>query len=87
VSVTHVPSPTTTAEPARVAFAIPRRVGGAVVRNRLRRQARAHLAERAGTTAMSGAYLVALAPGAAAADRPELLADLDVCLERVEQRR
>ena len=88
VSVTHVPARTTTsADPARVAFAIPRKVGGAVVRNRLRRQARAHLAERAGRTAMSGAYLVALAPGAAAADRPELLADLDLCLERVEQRR
>jgi RNase P protein component len=57
------------------------------VRNRLRRQMRAHLARRSGEVAMSGAYLVALAPGATSVDGPELLAELDTCLERAEPRR
>jgi ribonuclease P protein component len=88
VSVTHLPAaPIHDGDPPRVAFAIPRKVGGAVVRNRLRRQMRAHLARRSGEVAMSGAYLVALGPGAASVPGSELLADLDTCLERAEPRR
>ncbi|HEY6533148.1 MAG TPA: ribonuclease P protein component [Acidimicrobiales bacterium] len=88
VAVTHLPpSPTLGHQPARVAFAIPRKVGGAVVRNRLRRQIRAHLVERATETPMSGAYLIALGSDAAAAGRQHVLADLDTCLERAERRR
>src|SRR5690606_22507821 len=47
-----------------VAFAIPRRVGGAVVRNRIRRRLRAVFAEGAGGAIGPGAYLVAVRPGA-----------------------
>ena len=39
------PSPLTGDEPPRVAFAVSRKVGTAVVRNRLRRQVRAYLGE------------------------------------------
>ena len=47
VAVTYLPAPEAeAADPPRVAFAVPRRTGPAVVRNRLRRRARAHLAAR-----------------------------------------
>jgi len=90
VSVTYLPPPPpSTREPARVAFAVPRKVGTAVVRNRLRRQVRSHLDARARTAegVTSGAYLVALAPGAAAAGRDQVLSDLDACLDRLDRRR
>lgn len=47
---------------SEVAFAVGRQVGSAVVRNRLRRQMRAVLAEQAGGLPR-GAYLVRCAPG------------------------
>jgi len=50
--------------PPRVAFAVGRKVGGAVVRNRLRRRLRAILAELA-TSLRPGAYLISAAPAAA----------------------
>ena len=75
----------TVAEPPRVAFAVPRKVGTAVVRNRLRRQVRAHLgrSDVAGAGLEPGAYLVALRPGAAETSRDALLTDLDRCLQRL----
>jgi ribonuclease P protein component len=79
VSVTHLPATgADTAFPPRVAFAVPRKVGTAVVRNRLRRQLRAHLATR---PTAPGAYLVHVAPGAADVSRGELVHDLDTCLD------
>ncbi len=49
----------------RAAFAIPRRVGPAVVRNRVRRQLRAALDElKAEKVLPDGAYLVVVRPGA-----------------------
>ncbi len=86
MSVTHLPSdPAARPQPPRVAFAVTRKVGTAVVRNRLRRQVRAHLAarQRSGRSLPPGAYLVALRPGAADHDSDRLLADLDRCLDRV----
>ena len=86
VSVTYLPATATTAaEPPRIAFAVPRKVGTAVVRNRLRRQVRAHLATdvAAQGTLAPGAYLVALGPGAGDHGRDELLAELDRCLDRL----
>jgi len=68
-------------EPPRVGFAISRKVGSAVVRNRLRRQIQAHL--RTISEAMSpGVYLFSLKPGAAEVDRSTLLSDVDSCLAR-----
>ena len=57
VRVTWVPEPDATSPP-RVAFAVRRRVGSAVARNRVRRQLRAVVAELAPHLA-PGAYLVA----------------------------
>jgi ribonuclease P protein component len=84
VSVIHLPAPTEV-DPPRVAFAVPRKVGTAVVRNRLRRQVRSHLAGRAGADGglAPGAYLVSLAPGAADSSPTELLVDVDRCLDRL----
>lgn len=86
MSVTHLPaSDPTAADPPRIAFAVPRKVGTAVVRNRLRRQVRAHLDLRQGSEQAipSGAYLVALAPGAADQAPETVLADLDRCLDKL----
>jgi ribonuclease P protein component len=49
---------------ARVAYAVGKRVGGAVIRNRLRRRLRAVVAEASGSL-VPGAYLVAAGPEAA----------------------
>ena len=57
VRVTWVPEPAGTTPP-RVAFAVGRRVGSAVARNRVRRQLRAVVADLAPDLA-AGAYLVA----------------------------
>ena len=81
-------APSTSAgdEPPRVAFAVSRKVGPAVVRNRLRRQVRAHLSDlRASDPARfpSGAWLFALQPGAAEVDRQTLVHDVENCLDRL----
>lgn len=84
--MTFLPAPaTTSAQPPRIAFAVPRKVGTAVIRNRLRRQVTAHLATPVedGPRLAPGAYLVALRPGAADLDRRELLDDVDRCLDRL----
>ncbi|HTT87726.1 MAG TPA: ribonuclease P protein component [Acidimicrobiales bacterium] len=60
--------------PARVAYAVGKRVGGAVVRNRLRRRLRAAAAEITDLT--PGAYLVRVAPEAAALSYEDLKAQV-----------
>lgn len=60
--------------PPRVAFAIGRAIGPAVVRNRLRRQVRAILAA---IDVPPGAYLIGARPGAAERSFLELRADLE----------
>lgn len=80
------PSPLSGEEPPRVAFAVSRAVGTAVVRNRLRRQLRAYLSEvRAQDPGRfpSGAWLFAIQPSAASAEREVFLRDVDSCLERL----
>jgi ribonuclease P protein component len=62
ITVTFVPDART--GPPRVAYAIGRSVGGAVVRNRLRRRMRAVVSEL-GPHLRPGAYLVGAAPEAA----------------------
>jgi ribonuclease P protein component len=65
VTVTYVPDD---ASSARVAFAIGRKVGNAVVRNRVRRRLRAILREldrSEGPGLVPGAYLVSVRPEAA----------------------
>ena len=53
-----------TDDPPQVAFAVGRKVGGAVVRNKIRRRLRAIMQEAA-PELPSGAYLVTAAPAAA----------------------
>lgn len=69
VTLTFVP--TNEARVPRVAFAIGRRVGGAVVRNRLRRRLRA-IARELAPGLRPGAYLIGAAPEAANMDYREL---------------
>jgi len=63
ITVTYTPLGSTPGAQARVAYAIGKRVGGAVERNRLRRRLRAIVADVA-TGVPPGAYLVAAGPEA-----------------------
>jgi len=79
VTVTYLPS--ASARP-RVAYAVARRVGGAVVRNRLRRRLRAVVAEHSGEL-HAGAYLLGAAPEAAALPFDELRTNVAEALRAV----
>jgi ribonuclease P protein component len=69
--------PDTGSAPPRVAFAIGRKVGPAVVRNRLRRQIRAVLHEAHAVDPMpSGSYLFGAHPSAADLDFSQLRAEV-----------
>jgi ribonuclease P protein component len=75
-----------TGEAARVGFVVGRAVGGAVIRNRVRRRLR-HLVRERLTLLPHGSLLVVRAnPRAATAGIDELAADLDTALERVLRR-
>ena len=69
LTVTWVPGPAE--EPPKLAFAIGRQVGNAVVRNRLRRRLRSLFAELA-PELPPGTFLVGTAPAAANLDHGEL---------------
>jgi ribonuclease P protein component len=69
-----------------VAFAIGRKIGGAVVRNRLRRRLRAisgELFERL----TAGAYLFSVSPGAVNLSYGELKADVEAALKKINERK
>lgn len=70
------------AGPPRAAFAVGRKVGGAVVRNRLRRRLRHVLAEQAATM-RPGAYLVAAGPAAVGLSPEELRTTVSSALRSV----
>jgi ribonuclease P protein component len=68
------------AEPARVGFVVSRKVGGAVVRNRVRRRLR-HLARLYLGSLPEGSLLVVRAnPRAATARQADLAAELDLVI-------
>jgi ribonuclease P protein component len=81
VTVIHLPLP----HAPRVAFAVGRPVGSAVVRNRLRRRLRALWREllEAPNPPPAGDYLILAAPPAAALGFAELRAHLGAALGRV----
>jgi ribonuclease P protein component len=75
--------------PPRVAFAIGRRVGKAVVRNRVRRRLRHVLAELERSSAPGlpgGSYLVVARPGADACTSDELRSHLVRALRRIDKK-
>jgi ribonuclease P protein component len=73
-------------DPPRVAYAVGRSVGGAVVRNRVRRRLRAVLhAETARSGLPAGLYLVGARPSAASASFAELRDDLVWVLGRLRE--
>ena len=71
ITVTWAPG--NPSEPPKVGFAVGRRVGGAVQRNRLRRRLRA-IATEVASELKPGAYLIGTAPEAAALPFRELRA-------------
>lgn len=85
VRVTYLaPEAALAASTVGVAFAIPRSVGSAVVRNRIRRRLRAALGE---LDCPPGTYLVSATPAAASLDYQGLRRDLGACLEDLAARR
>jgi ribonuclease P protein component len=68
------------AEPPKVAYSIGRRVGSAVVRNRVRRRLRVLIRESANVLA-PGAYLIGAGPGAASLDLESLRSCLNEALK------
>ncbi len=68
----------------QVAYAIGRRCGGAVTRNRLRRRAREAVRAEA-TTLPRGAYLLRLDPGAAVLDPAAFRSDVVHALQRASR--
>jgi ribonuclease P protein component len=77
VWVRRVPVP---APGPQVGFAVSRRVGNAVTRNRVRRRLRAALRDEVEVVRADSAYLVGVTPAAATASFDELRRDLGDCL-------
>jgi ribonuclease P protein component len=71
-------------EPPRVAYTIGRRVGSAVVRNRVRRRLRM-LVREAASTLGSGAYLIGVGPAAALLSYEDLRTTLMKALKSIEK--
>lgn len=72
-------------EPPRVAYAVGRGVGGAVVRNRVRRRLRAATRTHSGELVPGHAYLVSTGPAAAARSYAELSAALHDALSALRE--
>ena len=70
----------------RVAYAIGKRVGNAVTRNRLRRRLRGVFTEVDPDTMPAGAYLVSAHPDAAALSYQELREHVERALKRINSR-
>ncbi len=85
VTVVHLPAP----GEVRVAYAIGRKVGTAVVRNRVRRRLRAAVRDLDVTTGglPGGAYLVSVGPGAAGRSYWQLRDDLAAAIAAATGRR
>jgi ribonuclease P protein component len=92
-SATEVPSDTAPAPaeradlPARAGFVVPKTVGKAVVRNKVRRRLRHLLREHLATLPPGATVVVRALPGAAERAFPELAADLDAALVAARNRR
>lgn len=83
MTVTWVPGGVS--EPPRVAYAVGRRVGGAVARNRLRRRLRGVMADLEATLP-SGAYLISAGPDAAGLAYQDLRRTVAEAVDEVAER-
>jgi ribonuclease P protein component len=85
VTVTHLASSTAIDTPPRVAFAIGRRVGPAVARNRVRRRLRSILRDLATEPGRipGGAYLISVQPRAVTSTFVQLTRDLERSLDKI----
>jgi ribonuclease P protein component len=72
--------------PPRVGFAVPKAVGGAVVRNRTKRRLRALMAARVGRLPLGCDVVIRANPLAAQANSAELGGELDRLVQRVTAR-
>jgi ribonuclease P protein component len=73
-------------EPARFGFTVSKRIGGAVVRNRVRRRLRALVATLApGRTRHGWDYVLIARPGAVRRSYQDLRLDLEQALDRVNR--
>ncbi len=79
LTVAHLPGDPS--DPPRVAFAVGRRAGGAVVRNRVRRRLRAHLSSSS-FALPPGTYLISAGPAASSSSFEELGRDLALAVQR-----
>jgi ribonuclease P protein component len=85
--VVHVFSPSDdSASPAQAGLVVSRAVGGAVIRNRVKRRLRHLLATRMDALPRGARLVVRAQPGASTASSTALAADLDAALQRVLSR-
>lgn len=75
----------TTGSAPRVGFVVSKAVGTAVVRNRVKRRLRHAMRERMDLLPAGSLLVVRAQTPAATTSYPELVADLDRCLQRVVQ--
>jgi ribonuclease P protein component len=68
--------------PARFGFIVSRQVGGAVVRNTVRRRLKALCLESLGTVAPGSDVVIRALPSAASASFTDLRTDVEKCLAR-----
>lgn len=88
LTVTFVPDPPDRHDPPRVAFAVPRRVGPAVDRNRIRRRIRSSLRTLMDISPSSvppGAYLFSVRPEAQTRTYEALSIDVQQALSKLER--
>ena len=87
MTLTYLADPDRPGDPPRLAFAVPRKVGNAVERNRLRRRLRAAfqaLTGDPGAALPSGAYLLSARSDALTSSFEELTMDVRQLLLRLE---
>ncbi|EMF01771.1 ribonuclease P protein component [Streptomyces mobaraensis NBRC 13819 = DSM 40847] len=72
-----------TVPPARAGFVVSKAVGGAVVRNRVKRRLRHLVRDRLDTLPAGSLVVVRALPGAGEADHGQLARDLDTALQRL----
>jgi ribonuclease P protein component len=88
LTVTFAPDVSDRHDPPRVAFAVPRRVGPAVVRNQIRRRIRSALRTLMKISPLlvpPGAYLISVRPDAQTRTYAELRNDVQEALSKLER--